>query len=202
MNTDYLLRLNPYARLAILSCLSLCVHLAILLSLSWSSFSARHIAHYNSNRPITVTLPGNHPLPIQDKSIIEKTVTQPPARANADNGKMGSQFALSEDGISLAIDQHYFSSTELDEHPVIIQDIPGDPPELQNFPQGGKLVLRLWINKNGEVVRAEPVSSELPQAFVDSARTSFLNARFAPGRIQGNAVGTVMDVGLLYAPKE
>ena len=115
---------------------------------------------------------------------------------------MGSKFALSEEGISLAVDLHYFSLNELDERPFAIQDIPPDPPELRDFPQGGQLILRLWINKNGEVVNAEPVSSELPQAFIDSARNNFLKARFAPGRIHGHAVGAVMDVVLLYAPKQ
>jgi hypothetical protein len=118
----------------------------------------------------------------------------------ADIDKTGSKFALSEEGISLAVDLHYFSLNELDERPFVIQDIPPDPPELRDSPQGGQLTLRLWINKEGEVINAEPVSSELPQAFIDSARNGFLKSRFAPGYIHGNAVGTVMDVVMHYAP--
>ncbi|MFZ3016982.1 MAG: hypothetical protein WA056_00835 [Gallionella sp.] len=199
---DYLLRLNPYVRLAILLCLSLCVHLTILFSLSWSSFGARQVAPANRAAPLTVTLPSTQPIATNEKSVVEKAVSQNDANINTDTDKPGNKFALSNTGLSLAIDLHYFSPNELDERPFIIQDIPSDPPELQNLPQGGKLALRLWINEDGKVIRAEPVSSELPQAFIDSARSGFLNARFAPGRIHGNAVASVMDVVLLYAPKE
>lgn len=199
---DYLLRLNPYVRLAIFLCLSLSVHLAILSSLSWSSFGARQVASANRAAPLTVTLPGTQPVATNEKSVVEKIVSQNDANINTNTDKPGNKFALSNTGLSLAIDLPYFSPNELDERPFIIQDIPGDPPELQHLPQGGKLVLRLWINENGKVIRAEPVSSELPQTFIDSARSGFLNARFAPGFIHGNAVAFVMDVVLLYAPKE
>lgn len=191
---DYLLRLNLYARLAILLCLSLCIHLAILFSLSWSSFGARLVASANRATPLTVTLPGTPPAATNEKIAPKKDT-----HINADTDKPGNKFALSNAGLSLAIDLHYFSLNELDERPFVIQDIPGDPPELQNFPQGGKLVLHLWINEDGKVINAEPVSSELPQAFIDSARSGFIKSRFAPGRIHGEAVRTVMDVVMQYA---
>ncbi|HZW24213.1 MAG TPA: hypothetical protein VFF26_01905 [Gallionella sp.] len=203
---NYLLHLNSYARLAIFLFLSLCAHLAILFALSWSSFGARQTAHHEQHgkSPLTVVLPGTQPTTIQSskKSLIEKTVAQDSTGADADTDKAGNKFSLSEKGLSLAIDQHYFGLAELDERPFVIQDIPGDPPELQDFPQGGKLILRLWINEEGKVINAEPVSSELPKAFIDSARNGFLISRFAPGRIRGNAVGTVMDIVLNYAPRE
>lgn len=199
---DYLLRLNLYVRLAILLCLSLCIHLTILFFLSWSSFGARHIAQHKpaGQRQLTVILPDKLPLPAQEKSLAEEIVARDSSDADMDAGKPGNKFALSSTSLSLAIDLHYFSLAELDERPFVILDIPNNPPELQNFPQGGKLVLRLWINENGKVINAEPVSSELPQAFIDSARSGFLNARFAPGRIHGDAVASVMDVVINYAP--
>jgi hypothetical protein len=193
-----LLRLSLHARLAILLCLSLCLHLTILFALSWSSFGARRSAPASHTSPLTVILPGTQPAAIANREIVEP----PPARSDivADSDKPGNKFALSNDGLALAIDQHYFSLAELDERPFVIQDIRPDPPELRNFPQGGRLVLRLWIDEGGKVVNAEPVSSELPPAFIDSARSGFLSARFAPGRIHGEAVDAVMDVVLDYAP--
>lgn len=144
--------------------------------------------------PLSVILPGKPP------ATLEKNIA--PKRDDTDIDKMGNKFSLSKRGISLAVDLRYFSLDELDERPIVIQDIPEDPPELRDLPQGGKLILRLWINEEGKVVNAEPVSSELPKAFIDSARNGFLMSRFAPGRIHGNAVGTVMDVVLNYAPRE
>lgn len=199
---NYLSQLNNYARLAIFLCLSLCAHLAILSVLSWSAFGARQAAEQHGKRPLTVILLGTPSITSteNEKDAIEKAASQDDINVDADTNPSGNKFALSNEGLSLAMDQHYFSLAELDEHPFIIHDIPGDPPELRDFPQDGKLVLRLWINEDGEVINAEPVSSELPPAFVESARASFLKARFAPGRRGGNAVSAVMDVILHYAP--
>lgn len=192
---DHWLRLNIYARLAIAFGLSLCAHLVILLALSWSSFGAQQVAEQYGKHPLTVILPA--PSPINEKSVSQEDIN-----ASADTNQSGNKFSLSNEGLSFAMDQHYFSLAELDQQPTIIHDIPADPPELRDFPESGKLVLRLWINEDGEVIKAEPVSSELPPAFVDSARTSFLKARFTPGRRHGNAVGAVMDVVLNYMPAD
>lgn len=199
---NYLSQLNSYARLAIFLCLSLCAHLAILSILSWSAFGARQVAEQHGKRPLTVTLLGtpSSTSTENEKDVIEKAASQDDINVNEDTNPSGNKFALSNKGLSLAVDLHYFSLDELDERPIVIQDIPEDPPELGDFPQGGKLILRLWIDKEGKVINVEPVSSELPQVFIDSARSSFLNARFTPGRKLGKTVGTVMDVVLLYAP--
>jgi hypothetical protein len=196
---DHLSQLNSYARLAIFLCLSLCAHLTILLALSWPSFGTRQVVEQHGKHPLTVILSAPSSItPDNEKSSIEKAVSQDDINVSADPSQSSNKLALPNKSLSLTMDQHYFSLAELDQHPTIIQDIPDAPPELRDFPQGGKLVLRLWINEDGEVIHTEPVSSELPPAFVESARTSFLEARFAPGRRHGNAVGTVMDVILYY----
>lgn len=195
---DYLLRLNPYFRLAILLGLSLCVHLVILFAFPWSSPGTRHASPTSRISVLTVILPDSKPAPLTTRETAEPTL----ARNDADAGKPGNKLVLPDEDLALHVDQHYFSLAELDERPYIIQNIPANPPELQNFPQGGKLILRLWIGKDGRVVNAEPVSSELPPVFVDSARNGFLGARFAPGRKHGQAVASVLNVAIHYAPQQ
>ena len=196
---DYLLRLKLYARLAILLGLSLCVHLAVLLALSWSPLGERQSMPADNPASLTVILPGAQPAAAPpEKAGAETDAPRDGNEATAD--KPGNEFALAKAGLSLPVDRHYFRLADLDERPFVVQDIPPNPPELRTFPQGGKVVMRLWIDADGRVVNAEPVSSELPQAFIDSARSGFLSARFAPGRIRGEAVDAVMDVVLDYAP--
>lgn len=199
---DYPYRLNKNARPAIFLCLSLCIHLVLLFAVPRSIFSARHIASQAQLGELTVTLQSTQPDNIKPRVDIGEVVIQSEAKDLAEENESGSQFAVSNEGISLAVDQHYYSVSELDEHPFAIQDIPSNPPELESYHQGGNLVLRLWINEQGKVVNAEALSTALPQAFIDSARNGFLKARFAPGRIRGIAVGAVMDVELQYAPKQ
>lgn len=193
---EYLLRLDRRVRLAIVLYISLCVHLAILF-LSWTHFGAAHIAHPNrglvSQHPLTVSL--TRALPVVTKS----EQSNAPMVTTAANS-MGDKLAPFDDGLPLPFDSRYFTVDELDQHPAVIHNIPDNPAELRKYPQGGKVVLRLWIDKTGKVVKVEPISSELSQAFVDSARTGFLNSTFSPGRKLGGAVNSVMDVVLLYAP--
>ncbi len=102
--------------------------------------------------------------------------------------------------ISTSLTSRYFSLAELDQHPAITRNISDNPPELRDYPQGGEIVFRLWIDKTGKVVNVDTISSTLPQVFADSARASFLKATFSPGRKHGNAVASVMDVAITYAP--
>lgn len=195
---NYLLRLHPHIRLAILLGLSLCVHLAILLAFSWPPSGARHTAPANRISALTVILPDSQTDPL----ITRKAVQPPPEPSDANTRQPDNKSAHSDKGLSLSIAPHYFSLAELDERPFIIRDIPPNPPELKDFPQGGKLVLRLWIDTEGRVVNAEPVLSELPPAFTDSARSGFQDARFAPGRKHGQAVASVLNVTIHYAPQQ
>lgn len=145
---------------------------------------------------------GHTPWFTDDHSHHPESRSAVPEPSDANTGQPDNKSAHSDTGLSLSIAPHYFSLAELDERPFIIRDIPPNPPELKDFPQGGKLVLRLWIDTEGRVVNAEPVSSELPPAFTDSARSGFQDARFAPGRKHGQAVASVLNVTIHYAPQQ
>ncbi|HYN53844.1 MAG TPA: energy transducer TonB [Methylotenera sp.] len=92
----------------------------------------------------------------------------------------------------------YYTITELDESPAILENINLNPPELVNYPQGGKLTVRLWIDIDGSVVKVELVKSELPEEFVKSALASFLETKFSPGLKANAAVRSVVKIVVQY----
>lgn len=93
----------------------------------------------------------------------------------------------------------YFKTSELDVIPEIQRDIELYPPELHNLGHGdGKVVLRLWIDENGRVVKIEPVNSDLPPIFAEAAARVFMQAEFRPGRKNGLAVKSRIDTVLFY----
>lgn len=193
-------------RLAKILCLSLFVHMVILSALSWSHSGTSHAAHQgkitDNNRRFTVTLANALPAITQKglNPVDEQPVMQASADVSTGENMAGDKLVPLNDGILPAVDSHFFTLAELDRRPVVVQDIADNPPDLLEYPQGGEVVLRLWIDNTGKVVNAEPLASGLPQAFVDSARASFLKAVFAPGRKLDNAVCSVMDVAIRYAP--
>ncbi len=111
---------------------------------------------------------------------------------NPDQGGVASPQYMGLAGI-------YFSTPELDVIPEIRRDIDLYPQELHNFiHDGGKAVLRLWIDENGSVVKVEPVSSDLPPIFIEAAARAFMQADFRPGRKNGFAVKSKVDTALFY----
>lgn len=197
------LPLNGWLRLAMALGLSLMVHLSIFYGVSWSPAGDGHM-------PLSGRLRGGeHRLTI---TIADAPRTSTPGRqegvaadkreapAVKEINKTGQIVPAATDSIfSTALETRYFSLAELDQHPVIKQDIAENPPELSGYPQGGEVVLRLWIDDTGHVTKVDTISSNLPQPFIDSARAGFLQAVFSPGRKQGVDVATVMEVAVSYA---
>ena len=199
----FLLKHNGYTRLAIFLCISLFIHLGIIFGVSWSPGGIVH-----SNLPVrhrlTVSLT---PSPLASALLNQKSEAVGKAYtskiADIDNGSnkpSDDKSITTAASLPTAADLRYFELAELDQQPALTQDIPDNPSELLEHLQGGEIVLRLWIDETGEVVKVDTISSTLPQPFVDSTRASFLNATFSPGRKFGNAVATVMDVAVSYAP--
>lgn len=94
----------------------------------------------------------------------------------------------------------YYTLVELDKAPVISQNIDTNPPDLLKYPQGGQLTVRLWIDEEGSVVKAELVTSQLPPQFSESALESFLHAKFSPGIKTNLPVRSVAKIVVRYAP--
>lgn len=208
-----LLKPGSESRLVIILCFSLLIHLTILLALSEPLSRSGHVMYEQKpdiQRRLTVTLANTTPV-ITSKEI-KKTIqvetsspdiTATDTASNDVNNKQApedDQPASLTEGILPAVDSRYFTLAELDQIPVVIQDIPENPPDLWMHAKEGKIVLRLWIDKTGKVTNIEPITSELPQDFIDNARRNFLKAIFAPGRKHGSEVNSVMDIVIHYVP--
>ncbi len=94
----------------------------------------------------------------------------------------------------------YLPAARLDERPTVLVDIPIDPPELREHSQGGRLILTLWIGSDGAVENVTVDENSLPAVFAESAVRGFLSAKFSPGRKDGVAVKTRMQVAVSYLP--
>ena len=96
--------------------------------------------------------------------------------------------------VGLVAPGDYLPTTLLDVQPVVIQDLPSDPPELLGRTETGTIILTLLIGANGAVDDAVVESSDLPDIFAQVARRDFLGMRFNPGVRNGQAVPSTMRV--------
>ncbi len=94
----------------------------------------------------------------------------------------------------------YLPAALLDERPSVVVDIPVDPPELREHPQGGEIVLSLWIGADGAVEKIAVEENSLPTVFADSAVRGFQSAKFRPGKKDGRAVKSRLRVTVSYLP--
>ena len=102
----------------------------------------------------------------------------------------------------------YLPAALLTDKPSVVIDI--DPELSQRFafilPQS--LALRLLINEYGDVDRvllAEPLSAEgaieaLPSSLLEELMQRFLDARFLPGRLHGQAVRSALTIRVSLSP--
>lgn len=99
----------------------------------------------------------------------------------------------------LVIFSSYFSVKELDVAPAIVRDIDASSDELKKRPtDGGKVILRLWIDETGRIVRVEPLSSEMPPVYSETATRAFMRAEFHPGIKNGSFVKSKINIVLFY----
>jgi TonB family protein len=202
---DVFLKMRAGTRLVIFLVFSLVMHLVIIYGVPWAPARVGHSAHpaKASDAPhrlsVMLTAASTAKLTSAQPEVAHESVTPEIASAET-NTPADSQSSPKNTTFSTALETRYINAAELDQHPAIINDIPENPPELLAYPQGGEIVLRLWINETGQVVKVETVSSNLPPAFIASAQNTFLNARFNPGRKQGVAVATLMDIAVSYTP--
>lgn len=99
----------------------------------------------------------------------------------------------------LAIFSSYFPIRELDAAPAIVRDIDVSSEEIKRRPtDGGQVILRLWIDEAGHIVRVEPISSDMPSIYSETAVRAFMEAEFYPGIKDGKPVRSRINVVLFY----
>lgn len=200
-NMEYLLHLGSHVRLVIILCLSVLVHMAILFALPWTYFGSAPGSNQvaGSGNTLTVSFTSIPPHATQQNSTAKIKGTAQDSSAALTNDAGDQQTPLNK-GLPLAFDARYFSTDELDQPSSHITS--QNALDLPDHPQEGEIILRLWLDKSGKVIKVEPVTPELSQAFIAGARARFLNSRFSPGRKSGGVVNTVIDITLRYGSTE
>jgi len=72
------------------------------------------------------------------------------------------------------------------------------PPELEAQFGTGRVVLKLWIDRLGNVVAADVGESNVPEPVAAKAAEAFRNLRFVPGEINGRHVNTMIQYEVTY----
>jgi TonB family protein len=96
----------------------------------------------------------------------------------------------------IATPPQYLVAEELDERPQIRTAVQPVFPELA--PPSGRVVVRLYINEAGLVDDVKALRAEPSGIFEAAAIEAFKAARFTPGRKDGVAVKSALDVELLF----
>jgi protein TonB len=91
----------------------------------------------------------------------------------------------------------YYSAEELDERPLILQDV---EPKWPNgaTPGSGHVRLQLYLGENGKVETVEVVDSYPSGAFDTAAKEAFTAARFRPGMLGGEPVKSLVRLEILF----
>lgn len=104
---------------------------------------------------------------------------------------------------AIALPDRYFSVRELDVIPAITRDVNVYPQEFNNL-QGmaGKVVIGIWIDEAGHVIKYELVKSELPENYGEVVARAFSQAEFQPGLKNGIAVKSKVRVVVVYSTQK
>lgn len=130
-----------------------------------------------------------------DRVVLEEESEPEPAPVAA---LPGGDDASEADGMA-----NYYSASLLSQMPKPITSLAailadrGELPTVEKASRG-QVVIRLWINRSGNLDRLSVISSELPENLERSAVAAFGQMRFTPGEIDGIAVMTWVDVVLKY----
>jgi hypothetical protein len=95
---------------------------------------------------------------------------------------------------------YYFSATELDRKPQLMQDVNPSYPQRGTHQQAVVVQLRLLISASGRVDHAIVEDMDAPVAFAEAAIDAFSDARFAPGMRAQQVVPSQMRLELRYTP--
>ena len=171
------------------------VALVLLNSYSFQSGSFKSSAH-QSRDSLTVLI---SPLPKQELPEAIAQVKMP----SVDDVVAKSNSTKEQPSSSVSKFTHgYFSARELDVLPVARRDVHIFPEGVKELEEsGGKVVIDLWIDESGHVVKSELLESELPPGLGDVAVDVFMKAEFMPGMKNGSPVKSRVKVVIVYSSR-
>lgn len=147
-----------------------------------------------------VTLQPNENVPVTTDDVPVKTEikTNPEAIPNDPSSPPAEEVSGSE--LSSILNIKYYSLSELDQIPATRNTVDMATLDLLDYPQAGKLTLRLWVDEYGKVINVEAISSELPPDFAEHASKLFQQAEFFPGTVKSHPVRFMSKVVVHYVP--
>lgn len=180
--------------------LSICLHVSLLLLDSTKPSYTRVSDDQHEGGLFTVSLVRKAAGPeVQEQSYTSETKKEVDhvQRENAAKNEVSTGSVAAAAPMPREI---YYLLSELEQPPQILKDIDQNPTGLSTYSQGGRVILQIWIDENGNVVNQELVETMLPSAFVDSAIKSFAQAKFIAGVKDGRPVRSTMKVVINYDP--
>jgi hypothetical protein len=92
----------------------------------------------------------------------------------------------------------YYTTDQLTKRPRPTAEAELDTPETKPIFAAGTIIMKLWINELGDVIAVDVEKTDLPEIFSRTAVAAFRNLRFIPGEINGQPVGTMMRIEVVY----
>lgn len=94
----------------------------------------------------------------------------------------------------------YLTLKDLDLPPYMLEELPADPVELQGRRESGRMVLEVWVDKQGSVTRIRSLSNELPSVFAEAMASMLRMTDFVPAKKNGQNVNSRMTIEFQFAP--
>jgi TonB family protein len=141
---------------------------------------------------------------------VELRMAPPQEVSNATTERRTENSALESTAPSLDLESENSQSTEtvaLGEFLTADQlTVPAEPlgaiildvPQASQLNAPGTLVLKLWIDQSGKVVRTEIEKSDFSPAYSDAVVQVFSNATYAPAQVGGAPVSSILRIETRY----
>ncbi|MBK8742333.1 MAG: hypothetical protein IPM02_23815 [Betaproteobacteria bacterium] len=126
------------------------------------------------------------------------TGNQCPNRQSDDDRRTRRNVAAQGSGLLPIEGDAYYSTSQLSQPPVPLNEVALDDPAVAPVIASGKMVMTLWINAHGEVENAVVDETELPGLFTRPTVEAFKRLRFRPGELGGRSVGSIMKIEVTY----
>lgn len=145
--------------------------------------------------PVTLSIHLGHPEKFESATIrkIQNTPSNNPSGNRQTRPKAPNSATEWTDTPPIA-EEHFYTTSQLTAPPEVLTEPEFDPNKL--FPLGlqGKIVLKLWINHLGEVIRVTADAEWQETRPSNDLLDVFKELTFRPGEIDGVKVNTVMTI--------
>lgn len=104
--------------------------------------------------------------------------------------------------LSAFVENEFVSVEGLTQRPAPASNVLIPYPAGPDVPGRISVILTLFIDESGQVVRVAALDSDIPQRFVDAATASFESALFSPGLTAGDPVKSRVQIEVTFDSSE